>query len=78
MFDALLKIDDCWVDYEKAALTDKQKAFLWKNRIEATERARRLKEFDNPSSGIYNLILALEKSLLRLSKVNCELSGKAG
>lgn len=53
----------CWAGYEKAALTDTQKAFLWKNRIEATERARRLKNLDNPSSGIFNLILALEKSL---------------
>ena len=62
-YSELLKIDDCWAGYEKAALTDTQKAFLWKNRIEATERARRLKNLDNPSSGIFNLILALEKSL---------------
>ena len=54
-----MKIDDCWAGYEKAALTDTQKAFSWKNRIEATERARRLKKLDNPSSGIFNLILTM-------------------
>ena len=58
-YSELLKIDDCWAGYEKAALTDTQKAFLWKNRIEATERARRLKKLDNPSSGIFNLILTM-------------------
>ena len=63
VYSELLKIDDCWAGYEKAALTDTQKAFLWKNRIEATERARRLKNFENLSSCIFNLILALEKSL---------------
>ena len=62
-FNELLKMDDCWAGYEKAALTDTQKAFLWEHRLEATERARKLKVFENPSSGIFNLILALEKSL---------------
>lgn len=62
-FDELLKMDDCWAGYEKAALTDTQKSFLWEHRLEATERAKKLKNFENPSSGIFNLILALEKSL---------------
>ncbi len=62
-FKELLKMDDCWAGYEKAALTDTQKAFLWEHRLEATERARKLKNFGNPSSGVFNLIFALEKSL---------------
>ena len=41
-FNELLKMDDCWAGYEKAALTDTQKAFLWEHRLEATERARKL------------------------------------
>ncbi len=62
-FEELLKAKDCWIGYEKAALTETQKAFLWEKRLEATERARSLKNFENPSSGVFNLILALEKSL---------------
>jgi len=62
-FDELLKIDSCWAEYKKASLTETQKKFLWENRIEASDRARKLKLFENPSSGVFNLILALEKSI---------------
>lgn len=62
-FDELLKVKDCWTGYEKAALTETQKTFLWEKRLVATKRARNLNNFENPSSGVFNLILALEKSL---------------
>lgn len=59
-YNELLKIDHCWAGYEKASLSETQKQFLWENRLQASERAKKLKLFENPSSGVYNLILALE------------------
>lgn len=53
----------CWAGYEKAALSDTQKDYLWNHRFDAVERARRLELFCNPSSGVFHLILSLEKSL---------------
>ena len=62
-FDELVKLENCWNEYEKAALTETQKSYLWNNRLAAVERARKLQKFCSPSSGVYNLILALEKSI---------------
>lgn len=62
VYKELLKVDECWAGYEKASLSETQKTFLWKNRLEATDRARKFKTFENPSSGVFSLILALEKS----------------
>lgn len=54
-FDELVKLENCWNEYEKAALTETQKSYLWNNRLAAVERARKLQKFCNPSSGVYNL-----------------------
>ena len=51
-----------WKSYNKAAFSDTQKAFLKDNTGIAMERAMRLKEFENPSTGIYKLILKLAES----------------
>lgn len=59
----LKESDSVWTEYQKAALTDTQKGYLWNHRLEATQRARVLENFANPSSGVFNLILSLEKSL---------------
>lgn len=58
--DALIKeLKKCapvWKNYSKSAFTDTQKAFLNDNTDVAVERAKGLKEFQNPSTGIYKLI----------------------
>ena len=51
-----------WRSYNKAAFTDTQKAFLKDKTDMAKERAIRLKEFENPSTGVYKLILKLTES----------------
>ena len=51
-----------WKSYNKAAFSDTQRAFLKDNTGIAMERAMRLKEFENPSTGIYKLILKLAES----------------
>lgn len=61
----LMDSDSVWAEYRKAALSDTQKTYLWDHRHEATRRARALENFSNPSSGVFNLILALEKSIGR-------------
>lgn len=52
-----------WSNYNKASFTDTQKAFLKEHLDEAMERAKALKEFQNPSSSIYKLIEVLRDSL---------------
>ena len=58
--DALIKelkrSASVWKNYSKSAFTDTQKAFLNDNTDVAVERARKLLEFQNPSTGIYKLI----------------------
>ena len=34
-FDELVKLENCWNEYEKAALTETQKSYLWNNRLAA-------------------------------------------
>lgn len=65
VLSALKESDSIWEEYQKASLTDTQKNYLWKHRLDAAQRAKALENFSNPSSGVFNLILALEKSLKR-------------
>ena len=51
-----------WMSYNKASFSDTQKAFLKDKTEIAMERAMRLKEFENPSTGVYKLILKLTDS----------------
>lgn len=48
-----------WKSYNKASFSDTQKAFLKDKTEIAMERAMGLKEFENPSTGVYKLILKL-------------------
>lgn len=50
-----------WKNYSKSSFTDTQKAFLNDNTDLATARAKGLKEFQNPSTGIYKLIEILKE-----------------
>ena len=54
-----------WKNYSKSAFTDTQKAFLNSNTNEAVARARDLREFQNPSTGIYKLIEMLSRDARR-------------
>lgn len=51
-----------WKSYNKASFSDTQKAFLKDKTEIAIERAMHLKEFENPSTGVYKLILKLTDS----------------
>ena len=51
-----------WKNYSKSAFTDTQKAFLNDNTYLAVVRAKGLKEFQNPSAGIYRLIELLKEN----------------
>jgi len=42
--------------YEKGALTENEKRVLVENMVQAVERAKKLKEFGNPSTLVYRLI----------------------
>lgn len=48
-----------WKSYNKAAFSETQKAFLRENTGMAIERAAHLREFENPSTGVYKLILKM-------------------
>lgn len=48
-----------WRNYAKSSFTDTQKAFLKENTSIAMERATRLEEFKNPSTGVYKLVQKL-------------------
>jgi hypothetical protein len=64
--DALLKelrmSSSLWKNYSKTPFTDTQIAFLKKNIDKAVARAKSLKEYKNPSSGVYKLIEMLRES----------------
>ena len=52
----LKKSAPVWKNYSKSAFTDTQKSFLNDNTAVAVARAKELREFQNPSTGIYKLI----------------------
>ena len=52
----LKKSAPVWKNYSKSAFTDTQKSFLNNNTDVAVTRAKDLREFHNPSTGIYKLI----------------------
>lgn len=49
-----------WKNYSKSSFTDTQKSFLNDKTDVAVERAKKLQEFQNPSTGIYKLIEMLK------------------
>lgn len=59
---ALKAAGGVWAKYEKASLTETQKAFLRDNLDIAVSRAKSLIMPNNPSTGIYKLIEALKES----------------
>lgn len=58
----LKKSESVWGNYSKAYYTDTQKAFLKEYIDEAIQRAKALKEYQNPSSGVYKLVEILLKN----------------
>lgn len=54
-----------WLQYKKGMLSLPQKNLLWENRSVAVSRAKSLIEAKNPSTGVYKLLDAVEKSLNR-------------
>ncbi|MBQ6647304.1 MAG: RloB domain-containing protein [Muribaculaceae bacterium] len=58
----LKKSAPVWKNYSKSAFTDTQKAFLKHNTNVAVARAKDLREFHNPSTGIYKLIEMLKEN----------------
>ena len=52
----LKKSTPVWKNYSKSAFTDTQKSFLKNNTDVAVARAKELREFHNPSTGIYKLV----------------------
>ena len=52
----LKKSAPVWKNYSKSAFTDTQKSFLNDNTDLAVARAKDMREFQNPSTGIYKLI----------------------
>lgn len=50
-----------WKNYTKSSFTDTQKIFLINNIDTAVDRAKELREFQNPSTGIYKLIEMLQR-----------------
>jgi hypothetical protein len=59
--EKLKKSSPDWANYKKGVLSEKQKQHLWDNRSLASDRARQLPEWGNPSSSVYRLIEMLEK-----------------
>lgn len=49
-----------WKNYSKSAFTNTQKSYLNDNTDVAVERAKKLREYQNPSTGIYKLIEMLK------------------
>ena len=49
-----------WKNYSKAAFPDTQKSFLNNNTDVAVARAKELRQYQNPSTGIYKLIEMLQ------------------
>lgn len=58
----LRKSVSVWKNYKKSEFTKDQQTFLLSNMGIAINRAKGLKEFLNPSTGIYKLIEILENS----------------
>lgn len=56
----LKKSESVWNNYNKSFYTETQKAFLKDHLMDAIGRAKELKEFQNPSSGIYKLLEFIE------------------
>lgn len=50
-------------NWYKSTFTETQQAFLKSNTDAAIERAKNLKEFQNPSTGVYKLIEMLKETL---------------
>ncbi|MCQ2116979.1 MAG: RloB family protein [Bacteroidales bacterium] len=59
----LKKSNPVWKNYSKSAFTDTQKAFLNDNTDAAVERAKKLRELQNPSTGIHKLIEMLKENI---------------
>lgn len=59
--EKLMKSAAEWGNYKKGTLSDNQKQLLWNNRKTAADRAKRLKEGENPSSMVYRLIEKMEE-----------------
>lgn len=57
----LKKSADCWHQYKKSVLTESQKETLRQNRDTAISRAKRLVEYQNPSSTVYRLLEEIGK-----------------
>ena len=56
----LKKCAPVWKDYKKAEFTRAQQTFLQANMDVATDRAKVLEEFHNPSTGVYKLVEILK------------------
>lgn len=56
----LMKSAPVWKHYAKKVFTDTQKSFLNDHTDTAVARAKRLREFHNPSTGVYKLIEMLQ------------------
>lgn len=56
----LKKSASVWNSYNKSVYTDTQKTFLREHLKDAVDRAKALKDFQNPSSRIYRLLEILE------------------
>lgn len=56
----LKKSASVWNSYSKSVYTDTQKTFLREHLKDAVDRAKALKDFQNPSSRIYRLLEILE------------------
>lgn len=57
----LRKSASVWKNYSKSSFTEIQQAFLKSNTHVAVERAMKLNDYQNPSTGIYKLIEILKK-----------------
>lgn len=64
----LKKSAPVWKNYSKSSFTDTQKSFLNDNTDLAVARAKKLHEFQNPSTGIYKLIEMLAEDIRQLAK----------
>lgn len=52
-----------WKNYNKSTFTNTQQSFLKENMYIAVDRAKCLKEFQNPSTSVYKLIEILEATI---------------
>ena len=60
----LKKSSNVWTNYKKSSYTETQKEFLKVHTKTAIDRAQKLTEFDNPSSGIYKLLQVVNDKYL--------------